>query len=543
MGTGTTGAELIRMKIAARLGIVGLFGALVGIVPGAGPGVSPASAATNAITIGDTSVHEGDTGSLRSGALALTLSDPSATAVSVQYTLMSETATPGTDYKVLTAPKTVVFNPGVVKKFVAVSIYADTVDEGDERFHVMLSNPTGGFTVEDDEGVVTILDDDPNAGQELGVGDASVFEGDDTKPRSVKFWVTLADPAASTVTVTASTMPVSATAGTDFKVVTKLITFSPGQFKKPVIVTTYADTTDEPDEQFHLMLTNATNATITDDTGFGTIIDDDTAAGVTTVAYTIGPFNLAPEGQPGDQNESSASITRPPGHIGITGMRFDLIDSAGNSVGHNDGHLHHIVTLDLSRPDPLCPTLPFNRFGGGGMEKTPLVLPDPYVYEVGASDAWSALWHVMNMSNSSKTYYIEYEIDYVTNLTNKRPVKSYYYDVDNCWGDSEFNVPGTGGPGSVFTKQINYTAPRNGTRVATGGHFHEGGIDVALKQGATTVCLATPTYVEGMLHAISACSGEVSVVAGQNLNVTVRYENDEPIAGAMGIMVSYVWEP
>ena len=526
-----------------RLGAVALLGAGLGVVPQAGPTATPAGAATNAITIGDTSVHEGDTGSLRSGALSLTLSEPSTTAVTVQYTLMSETATPGVDYKALTAPKTVSFNPGVVKKFVPVSIYPDTADEGDEKFHVMLSNPTGGYTIEDDEGVTTILDDDPNASQQLGIGDASLVEGDDTKPRSLKFWVTLADPATSTVTVEVMTMPLGATAGVDFKPLSKILSFSPGQFKKPVSITTYADTTDEPDEQFHVMLANAAGATISDDTGFGTIVDDDVAAGVTTQTFQIGPFNLAPEGQPGDQNESSASVSRPAGNIGITGMRFDLVDSAGNSIGHDDGHLHHIVMLDTSRPDQLCPALPFNRFTGSGMEKTPMSFPDPYVYQVGASDAWSALWHVMNMSNTSKTYYIEYEIDYVTDLTGRRPVTSYYYDVDNCWGDSEFNVPGTGGPGSIYTKQINYTAPRDGTRVGTGGHFHDGGIDVALKQGATTVCTATPTYVAGMLHSISACVGEVAVFAGQNLNITVRYENDAPITGAMGIMISYVWEP
>ncbi len=526
-----------------RLGAVALVGAGWGIVPQTGPTATPAAAATNAITIGDTSVHEGDTGGMRSGALALTLSEPSATGVTVQYTLMSETATSGVDYKALTAPKTVSFNPGVVKKFVPVSVYPDTADEGDEKFHVMLSNPTGGYTIEDDEGVTTIVDDDPNAAQQLGVGDASLVEGDDTKPRGLKFWVTLTDPATTTVTVEAMTMPAGATAGVDFKALSKIVTFSPGQFKKPVIVTTYADTTDEPDEQFHVMLANANGATVVDDTGFGTIVDDDTAAGVTTQTFRIGPFNLTAEGQPGDQHEGSASVQRPAGLVGITGMRFDLVDPAGNSIGHGDGHLHHIVMLDLSRPDPLCPALPFNRFSGSGMEKTPVSLPDPYVYQVGAADQWSALWHVMNMSPSAKTYYIEYEIDYITDLTGTRPVKSYYYDVDNCWGDSEFNVPGTGGPGSIYTKQLNYTAPRDGTRVATGGHFHEGGIDVALKQGATTVCTAVPTYVEGMLHAISACAGEVPVFAGQNLNITVRYQNSAPIVGAMGIMVSYVWEP
>ena len=120
---------------------------------------------------------------------------------------------------------------------------------------------------------------------------------------------------------------------------------------------------------------------------------------------------------------------------------------------------------------------------------------------------------------------------------------SYFYDVDNCWGDSEYNVPGTGGPGSIHTKSISYTAPRNGTRLYTGGHLHDGGIDLVLQQNGVEVCRPTAMYMDGMLHSISYCDTPVAVTAGTAIQLTARYSNEEPIIGAMGIAISYVWEP
>ena len=151
----------------------------------------------------------------------------------------------------------------------------------------------------------------------------------------------------------------------------------------------------------------------------------------------------------------------------------------------------------------------------------------------------------MNMSTETHTVYIEYEIDYVTGtaLTARKPLTSYFYDVDDCWGDSAYDVPGGGGPGSIHTRSITYTAPRNGTRVYTGGHLHQGGIDLILQQNGTEVCRPTAIYMDGMLDAITYCDTPVSVTAGTTIRLTSRYSNEVPLTAVMGISLSYVWEP
>ena len=229
-------------------------------------------------------------------------------------------------------------------------------------------------------------------------------------------------------------------------------------------------------------------------------------------------------------------------------MRFDLVDAAGNHLDHHSVHFHHVVLLDNARSDSLCPSLPYNRFSGAGKERQALQLPANYVYRTDAASSWAASWHVMNMSTSSKTVYIEYEVDYVTgsDLNSTADVQSYFYDVDNCWGDSQFVVPGNGGAGSVFSKSITYTAPRAGTRVFTGGHLHDGGIDITTKRTASNqvVCNAVATNDSmGMLATISTCPTSSSVAANEQFTVTARYENDTAIPDAMGIQLTYVYEP
>ena len=58
---------------------------------------------------------------------------------------------------------------------------------------------------------------------------------------------------------------------------TGVLSFAPGQTSQTVYVTVLGDTIDELDETFSFMLKVPTNATIADNQGIGTIVDNDTA--------------------------------------------------------------------------------------------------------------------------------------------------------------------------------------------------------------------------------------------------------------------------
>ena len=81
-------------------------------------------------------------------------------------------------------------------------------------------------------------------------------------------------------------------------------------------------------------------------------------------------------------------------------------------------------------------------------------------------------------------------------------------------------MPGNGGPGSVHTNSRSWTAPTDGIAVFAGGHLHEGGIDITLKDTTSnkTFCTGTATYHENPRHlaTINPCLLHQKVIAGHN---------------------------
>jgi hypothetical protein len=108
------------------------------------------------VSIDDVSVTEGSTGT-RNAVLTVTLSAPSALAVTVAWQTADGTATAGADY-VATAGE-VVFNPGQTSRTVRIPVVGDRVAEPPETFQVLLGVPTNAM-VADGTGVVSVVDND-----------------------------------------------------------------------------------------------------------------------------------------------------------------------------------------------------------------------------------------------------------------------------------------------------------------------------------------------------------------------------------------------
>ncbi|MGB2714428.1 MAG: Calx-beta domain-containing protein [Vicinamibacterales bacterium] len=120
------------------------------LTPGEGPPPTPA------VSIGDVTVFEGNSGTRTAGFL-LTVSPMTSSAVTVAYSTASGTATAGTDYDA--ASGTVTIPAGRTTWAVYVTVRSDRKRESDETFFVNLSNGTGA-TIADGRGVGTIRDDD-----------------------------------------------------------------------------------------------------------------------------------------------------------------------------------------------------------------------------------------------------------------------------------------------------------------------------------------------------------------------------------------------
>lgn len=262
--------------------------------------------------------------------------------------------------------------------------------------------------------------------------------------------------------------------------------------------------------------------------------------------FRIGPFNLSPDGQPGSEsNSAQANVPRPAGAFGMKTIDFDIVDAAGNPVPHSAVHLHHVLLMNPARQDAFCNRS--ERFAGSGSERTPMSLYDPYAYMVGSSERWDALWHIMNTSTTQRQVYIQYKVGYQPGATaqNTRGVTPFFLDVTGC-GNSEYDVPGNGGAGSIHTNTRRWTVPWDGYMVTAGGHLHGGGIDITIKNDTTGLgCTMTAKYEHGHPHdapgEITRCPAHKRVEQGQQVSVASRYDNSEPHADVMGIVLGYAW--
>ena len=125
--------------------------------------------------------------------------------------------------------------------------------------------------VNDPQLIVTYTTSTPS----LTIRDARVTEGNSGTTNAV-FTVSLSPPSPNAVTVSYATANGTATSPVDYTASSGSLTFAPGETSKTIAVPVVGDAVMEPDEVFSLGLSNASNATIGDPQGIGTIVNDDT---------------------------------------------------------------------------------------------------------------------------------------------------------------------------------------------------------------------------------------------------------------------------
>ncbi len=200
---------------------------------------------------------------------------------SVQYSLLPNSALAGIDYTDVSG--TLNFASGVTSQTIQIDILGDALDEFDETFSVTLSNPLTA-TLGDGQAVVTIVDND--AEPTVSINDVSVMELDGTNSVTATFTVTLSAPSAKPITVAYATADVTAVSGLDYTAQAGTLSFASGETTKEINIVVAGDDLDEFDETFELNLNTATNVTIGDGQGVGTITDNDLPPTITIAIDT-----------------------------------------------------------------------------------------------------------------------------------------------------------------------------------------------------------------------------------------------------------------
>jgi hypothetical protein len=132
----------------------------------------------------------------------------------------------------------------------------------------------------------------------LSVADIGIAEGDFGATSAV-LTISLSHAVGDAVTVDFAAVDGTATAGSDYDAVSGSVTFAPGELTKLISVAVHGDTINEPDENFFVNLSNATNAAVLDAQAEATIRNDEArlsvndvtlvegAAGTTTAVFTL----------------------------------------------------------------------------------------------------------------------------------------------------------------------------------------------------------------------------------------------------------------
>jgi len=303
--------------------------------------IALAITAPPSLSIGNVTQNEGDSGTTAFN-FTVTLSATPTSDVTVQYATTDGSATVAdNDYTATSGTLTFAANTTTLTQTIPVDVIGDTKNETDETFTVVLNNPVNA-TIAAGTGTGTIKNDD--APPTLSINNVSQNEGD-SGTTEFTFTVTLSASPDADVTLHYATADGTATAGSDYTAIADTVmTFTAGTatLTQTITVNVNGDTTYEPDETFKVNLSNATNATIANATGTGTIKNDDALA-VSIMAIQGQGTSSAYAGASGAAS-STILVTPDPagGHQNIVtavkGNGFYMQDATGdNDTTTSDG--------------------------------------------------------------------------------------------------------------------------------------------------------------------------------------------------------------
>ena len=113
---------------------------------------------------------------------------------------------------------------------------------------------------------------------DLSIADIGVVEGN-AGQRSVDVMVSISQSSSNPVTVAYSTRNGTALAGSDYAAANGSVTFAPGDMMKKITLSVNGDVAVEADETFEVVLSNPSGATLANNIGTVTIVNDDFRSG------------------------------------------------------------------------------------------------------------------------------------------------------------------------------------------------------------------------------------------------------------------------
>ena len=238
------------------------------------------------VTVNYVQVADGLAGATAS--FTVTLSSASLNPVTVQYATTDMTAIAGTDYQ--GAAGLVTFAPGQTTQTINVTVLPESTSGPSKQFALKLSNPTNS-TLARTQALGTILNTVP--APSLAIDNVMVTDAP-TGALSAVFHVSLSAASGQAVTVNFNTADGTAQANVDYTPQLGTLTFAPGQTVQTITVPITNHTAPLPDKTFTVVLSGASNASVSQATGTATILN----GGLTTQLIQVNDVQV-PDGPAG----------------------------------------------------------------------------------------------------------------------------------------------------------------------------------------------------------------------------------------------------
>lgn len=272
-----------------------------------------------------------------------------------------------------------------------------------------------------------------------------------------------------------------------------------------------------------------------------TVVD---SPGSDEMTVRVGPVNLPVDVEHAPIAQPAVLWLTIPFDGWLTGYHPSIVDAKGHALPGE--LLHHVGFYDTARSDFLCPNKEEHIFGAGPELNNWPVMPG-YGYRVHKDDRI----RITTMFNNptAKNYrdvFLQVRVEYQPMSSQSAALKDIYpawFNVTEC-GESGYDLR----PGES-TKTGEFKLPYSGRLLGVGGHLHDYGQWLVLKNERNKETIATleaDLDLQGRIVAMPvelfAQQGGVPLHRGDVLLVTDAYNNPTGKAisdGAMGIVVGY----
>jgi len=279
---------------------------------------------------------------------------------------------------------------------------------------------------------------------------------------------------------------------------------------------------------------------------FGLLLPILVASQTNRQTFTVGPA-IVPPGEMLMGAINNAPRPSVSGNMSVSFIEFALVDINNNRIPIEDVYLHHLYLYYTLNNE----TIWFAAIGAESQQDN-ITIPSPYGIVIPGGAEWTIGYDLINSWGKAAcaniSVYMQYTIGWSTPVAATKSVFFVLFDVTN--GNTTFNVPGNGGPGSIYTRNFTWDwgqfVPASVEIVFLIAHLHIGSVNITFADvtgGQNKVfCSAKSIYnVNEYVVSLGNCMPSYVFKVGGKYELVANYDNSKAYAQVMAMWIGYAY--